>query len=111
MPILFDYQNREVRLTEERLTHIRNHPEMVGMDTLIAQTLKQPQLVRKSRSDENAALLYRFYIQAAMVGDRSWNIGDKWLCVVVKYLLDDAFVVTAYFTDKPKEGEMLWQSE
>ena len=103
MSILFDYQNRKVRLTEERLAHILAHPEMVGMETNIADTLKHPQLVRQSRSDESAALFYRFYTQIA--------IGDKWLCVVVKYLPDDAFIVTAYFTDKPKKGETLWQSE
>lgn len=103
MPILLDYQNREVRLTEERLAHILDHPEMVGMEAQITETLKHPQLVRQSRSDESAALFYRFYTQTA--------IGDKWLCVVVKYLPDDAFIVTAYFTDKPKKGEDLWQSE
>jgi hypothetical protein len=103
MSILLDYQNREVRLTQERLVHILTHPEMVGMEARIAHTLKYPQLVRQSRSDESAELFYRFYTQTA--------IGDKWLCVVVKYLPDDAFVVTAYFTDKPKKGEDLWQSE
>ncbi len=103
MPILLDYQNKEVRLTEERLAHILGHPEMVGMEAQITETLKHPQLVRQSRSDESIALFYRFYTQTA--------IGDKWLCVVVKYLSDDAFIVTAYFTDKPKKGETLWQSE
>jgi uncharacterized protein (DUF433 family) len=29
-------------------------------------------------------------------------------CVVVEYAEDDAFVVTAYLTDKPKAGEDLW---
>ena len=42
MPILFDYQNRQVRLTEERLAHILIHPEMVGMEAQIAHTLKIP---------------------------------------------------------------------
>jgi hypothetical protein len=36
------------------------------------------------------------------------QVGGKWLCVVVKYLPDDAFVITAYFTDKVKTGEILW---
>lgn len=103
MLTLLDYQNREVRLTKERLAHILAHPEMVGMEAQITETLKRPKLVRKSRSDESVALFYRFYTQTA--------IGDKWLCVVVKYLPDDAFIVTAYFTDKPKKGETLWQSE
>jgi hypothetical protein len=35
-------------------------------------------------------------------------VGGKWLCVVVKYAESDAFVVTAYLTDKPKSGEDLW---
>jgi hypothetical protein len=102
MPILLDYQNRQVRLTEERLAHILTHPEMVEMESQIADTLKNPQLVRKSRSDDSAELFYRFYTQLV--------IGDKWLCIVVKYLPDDAFIVTAYFTDKPKKGDDLWQS-
>ena len=103
MSILFDYQNRKVRLTEERLAHILAHPEMVGMETNIADTLKHPQLVRQSRSDESAALFYRFYTQIA--------IGDKWLCVVVKHLESDAFVITAYLTDKLKLGEQVWPNQ
>jgi hypothetical protein len=102
MPVLSDYQDRPVRLTEERLAHILTHPEMVGMESQLANTLKHPQLVRKSRSDDNVELFYRFYTQML--------IGDKWLCIVVKYLPDDAFIVTAYFTDKPKKGDDLWQS-
>jgi hypothetical protein len=34
-------------------------------------------------------------------------VGGKWLCVVVKYVENDAFVVTAYVIDKPKAGEDL----
>jgi hypothetical protein len=42
MPILVDYQNRQVRLTDERLAHILTHPEMVGIESQIADTLKNP---------------------------------------------------------------------
>lgn len=103
MPTLTDYQNRPVRLTDERLAHILNHPEMVSMETAIIETLQHPQLVRKSKSDDAVNLLYRFYTQTA--------IGDKWLCVVVKYSPTDAFIITAYFTDKPKKGVDLWHSK
>jgi len=103
MLTLIDYQNRQVRLTDERLTHILNHPEMVGMESLITDTLQKPQLVRRSRSDDSVKLFYRFYSRTV--------IGDKWLSVVVKYLVGDAFIVTAYFTDKPKRGENLWRSK
>lgn len=36
------------------------------------------------------------------------RVGDKWLCVVVKYKTEDAFVLTAYLTDRPKKGERIW---
>ena len=57
----------------------------------------------QSRTDVTAELSYRFYIGT--------KFGDKWLCVVVKYAAADAFVVTAYLTDKPKKGEQLWPSK
>jgi hypothetical protein len=38
-------------------------------------------------------------------------VGGKWLSVVVKYAQTDAFVVTAYLTDKPKAGEDLWPTK
>ena len=54
-------------------------------------------------SDSEARLYYRFY-----VGTR---VGDKYLCVVVKVQSADAFVVTAYLTDKVKKGNLLWPIE
>jgi hypothetical protein len=36
------------------------------------------------------------------------QVSGKWLCVVVKYEQADAFIVTAYLTNKPKAGEDLW---
>ncbi len=38
-------------------------------------------------------------------------VTSKWLCVVAKYEEEDAFVITAYLTDKPKEGEILWPTD
>ena len=34
--------------------------------------------------------------------------GGKDLCVVVKIVIDDAFVVAAYLTDRVKKGTLLW---
>jgi hypothetical protein len=89
-----------VRLTEERMAHILEHPEMREMDTKIDRLLAAPQIVRRSRSDDAVRLFYVFYPQTI--------VGAKWLCVVVKYIGSDAFVVTAYLTDKPKLGAPLW---
>ena len=95
-----DYEGRQVRLTDERLAHIMEHPEMAEMEPKIGETLSRPEQVVESLSDAEARLYYRFY-----VGTR---VGDKHLCVVVRVQEADAFVVTAYLTDKAKKGKLLW---
>lgn len=103
MKLIKDCFGRSVRFTHERRAHILEHPEMRDMDTEIERVLLEPQLVRRSRVDEGVRLFYRFYPQTV--------VGGKWLCVVVKYVMNDAFVITAYLTDKPKTGEDLWPTE
>ena len=100
MKTLPDCFGHQVRLTDERLAHIIEHAEMAGMAAEVERVLLQPQWVRRSRSDEAVRLFYEYYAQTI--------VGGKWLCVVVKYAENDAFVVTAYLTDKPKAGEDLW---
>lgn len=73
---------------------------MSDLQSGIEETLRSPQMVIKSRTDDRAALHYRFYIGT--------KVGDKWLCVVVKYDEGDAFVLTAYLTDEPKKGDRIW---
>src|SRR5713226_8822358 len=55
--------------------------------TRVGATLAKPQSVIQSARDDEARLYYGFYTGT--------KIGDKFLCVVVKVLPDDAFVVTA----------------
>jgi hypothetical protein len=102
MEILTDYQNRQIRLTEERLQHILDHPEMVDMRSQLEIVLQNPEVVRQSRSDSKVYLYYRFYDQTI--------VGAKWLCVVIKDNSDDAFIITAYLTDKLKQGLELWRN-
>ncbi len=98
--LLKDCFGNQIRVTEERWVHILEHPEMQQMMAAIEHVLLLPQLVRLSRSDPAVRLFYEFQLQTV--------VGAKWLCVVVKYLATDAFVVTAYLTDKPKPGADLW---
>ena len=76
---------------------------MASMGQEVENVLRQPQLVRRSLSDAAARLFYDFYARTI--------VGGKWLCIVVKYMENDAFVVTAYLTDKPKAGEDLWPTK
>ena len=103
MKTLQDCFGHQVRLTDERLAHILEHLEMKDLGAEIERVLRQRQMVRRSRSDEAVRLFYEFYAQTI--------VGGKWLCVVVKYADNDAFVVTAYLTDKPKAGEDLWPTK
>jgi hypothetical protein len=103
MKKLIDCFGREVRLTAERLAHILERLEMRGMETALEEALQHPRLVRRSRSDGSVRLFYEYYAETL--------VGGKWLCVVVKVLPDDAFVITAYLTDKPKRGEDLWPTK
>ena len=95
-----DIFGKQVGLTAERLAHILEHPEMTGMEAEILNVLRQPELVRCSVSDSTVRMFYVFYPRTVL--------GGKWLCVVVKYVGNGAFVVTAYLTDSPKAGEDLW---
>ncbi len=63
-----------------RLAHILDHPEMVGLEAAIEETYP------------------------------ATRAGDKFVCVAVKVTGSDAFALTAYLTDKPKKGTVLWDA-
>ena len=76
---------------------------MKGMRLALEETLQTPAVVVESLSDSAARLYYRLYARTA--------VGEKYVCVVVEIALDDAFVVTAYLTDRVKKGKVLWRQE
>jgi hypothetical protein len=92
-----------VRVTGERLAHVLERDEMVGEELRIAETLADPDIVIQSASDPEVRLYHRFYSQTP--------VGAKHLCVVVKWRIDDAFMITAYFTDRTKRGRALWNKQ
>ncbi len=61
MKIYYDYSKIRIRLTEERLRHILEHPEMIGQEDKIEETLHFPDVVIQSLSDEKTKMYYRFY--------------------------------------------------
>lgn len=70
MKNITDCFGNSVRITDERLAHILEHPEMKGMAAEIERVLRDPELVRRSRTDEAVRLFYEFYGQTA--------VGGKW---------------------------------
>ena len=101
MKILKDYKGRSIRLSDERVRHFVKRLIKAGMLDLIEDTVADPDFVIQSKSDALAAINYKFY--------RGTKAGDKFLCVVVKYLEDDAYVLTAYPSDEIKKGTVIWE--
>lgn len=104
MKIFTDVLSRTIRLTDERLQHIETvHPEMVGQIGNIEETIKTPDNIIESRSDPSVELFYRHYASTPVI--------EKFLCIVIKIISDDLFVVTPYFTDSIKKGILLWEKK
>jgi len=104
MKRLEDVYGRGIRLTSERQWHIENdHSEMAGQIDKIKETLLEPERIIRSKTDPEVELFYRRYDKTPVT--------EKYLCVVVKTLLVDRFIITAYFTDTIKKGETLWPKE
>ena len=100
MTLFTDYAGRNVRLTDERRAHLLSHPEMVILEPLLALAIASPVVVVRSRTDDSIFLYYRDTVTD--------QFSTKLLCVVIKHLPVDSFVVTAYLTDKIKSGEAIW---
>jgi hypothetical protein len=102
MDLFRDIHNRYIRLTDERWKHIESdHPEMFGQLEKIQAVLLVPHSIVRSRTDLEVELFYRDY--------EVTPVSHKFLCVVVKVLPDELFMITAYFTDTVKKGQVLWE--
>jgi len=99
-----DFLHRKIRITNERIDHIEAvHPEMSGQVDKIIETMTQPDWLIRSKTDLAVELFYRYYINTP--------VGDKYMCVVIKNQgnIDSIFMITAYYTDSVKKGEVIWK--
>jgi len=72
----------------------KKHRIMKGKEDIVKTTLHSPDEIRQSRTDKDVFLYYKHF--------------DRLYCVVVKHLETEGFVITAYPTDKVKEGDLVW---
>ncbi|MEW6110020.1 MAG: DUF4258 domain-containing protein [Nitrospirota bacterium] len=72
------------------------HPEIEGKETEVKQCLSNPIEIRKSSEDPDVYLYYAPYM-------------TYYICVVARHLNGEGFIITAYITDKIKEGETAWK--
>jgi len=73
---------------------------MLGQEAKIHETVADPNVVVESRHDPSVRLYHKLYEQT--------SVSRKYMLVAVKILADDAFVITAFFTDREKQGTRIW---
>jgi hypothetical protein len=74
------------------------HPHIIGMESDIVIALKNPEIIRQSRVDRNVYLFYR---------EIKYNNKNYHMCVVANKI--KGFIITAYITDRIKEGFQIWK--
>ncbi|MBI5958859.1 MAG: hypothetical protein HY866_09005 [Chloroflexi bacterium] len=98
--VFTDYNNRAIRLTNERWTHILEHPEMIEQRERLIETLAAPDMVITTVKDSNVHAYHRLYEHTPVT--------RKYLVIAVKIETDDAFILTAYFSSRLKKGPIVW---
>ena len=70
------------------------HPAMKDKEDIVKAVLQTPDEIRQSKTDNEVFLYYKQF--------------DRLYCVVVKHMEREGFLITAYPTDKIKEGDVIW---
>ena len=99
--ILQDRFGRTVRLTEERIAHILEHREMEGQLDKLEEVLQEPDVIFRSQRDPTVHVYQKHY--------PATPVTEKYLLVAVKVEENDAFILTAFFTDTIKKGARVWE--
>ncbi len=76
--------------------------KMVGRLGRVAETVSRPELVVATRLDQSVHIYHRFYSKTPVT--------SKYLLVAVKVSLEDAFVLTAFYSSRQKRGETVWRT-
>jgi len=89
----------KIQLEEEQWSKIvkDKHPVMRGKEVLVKDTLTSTDFVRRSKKTKDVFLYYK-------------KSNNYYICVVVRHKENkEGFIMTAYLTDRIKEGEEIWR--
>lgn len=92
------YFNKKIRTTEDYWRKIvdTKHPSIKGNEDKVISALQNPDEIRQSKKFKDIFLYYKQFV-------------ESYVCVVVKLLNEEGFIVTAYHTIKIKEGGLVWK--
>ncbi|MDI6801360.1 MAG: hypothetical protein QMD01_04825 [Thermodesulfovibrionales bacterium] len=101
MDIYFEVKSSFGKIIRTTLSHWElitklKHPEIEGKEIEVQKCLSEPIEIRKSSEDSDVYLYHSSYMR-------------YYICVVVRHLNGGGFIITAYITDKIKEGESIWK--
>ena len=83
-----DKSGRRIRLSNERWAHInQEHPEVAPYLEDIKDTLTNPTRIVPNEDDDNVNYYYKNFKERQL----------QYLLVIVKYLNNHGFIITAYF--------------
>ena len=86
---------RTTRIYWEKITNTK-HPSIKKYESEVRKTLENPDQIRRSRQDSNVHLYYK-------------SLGKVSICVVADHLdRNQGYIITAYLTDRIKEGEKIY---
>ena len=90
--------NKKIYVTKSRWSLIikTKHLEIEGKEKEVKGTLIKPDEIRLSKSDVSVYLYYKYY-------------GKLSVSVVVKHKNGEGFIITAYYTDRIKEGKQIYK--
>ena len=90
--------NKLIRVTESYWKFIITvkHPSIAGKENLVKETLTDADEIRVSKTDSTVFLYYK-------------QFEDVFMAVVSKHLNGSGFIITAYTTDRIKEGSLIWK--
>jgi len=91
---------KDIRTTNGywRLISEGKHPIIKKYESEVIETLGSPDEIRKSKKDASVYLYYKKY--------------SRWfICVLVRYLNGDGYIITAYVADKVKKGDVVWKKK
>ena len=106
MSIIFEAttpNGRTLRLTNEGWSHICTvHPELKKELNKVKQTVKTPDLIKQGNRADTFTF-YKFFSKTI--------VSPKHLVLVIKYLNIEGFLLTGYFTERIRKGEILWKKQ
>lgn len=96
-----DKFRNKIKLTDEHWSHIvKEHPEVEPYKNRLADVLSNPDLIKRSKRNKDTFLYYRYYKDI---------YEGKYLLAVSK--TSDKLLLTAYITDRIKEGDIIWKKD